>query len=480
MNEQSDYEVTLDLLNLVGHLVIKWKTILLVSLIAAIIGSMIGFIIVRRNNTAVFEEDRIKTTGTELQEEKKIELQAYFDQLVAYDNMIEEQKHINDESYIMCLNPDVSIGCDLFYLLDTDVYNIFDYYTSSILSEDDISKISDKLEDRVGEKDLDEIVVFRTSESFDRVFDENKCILKVTIVTPEKDSCNEVLKIVDKAIIRETKYLKDNGAKIECRFVSQRYNTTVRDYIALVQNEKVTNLGQAYLNKSNFVNSVISKLDADKIEYINSLIEERPIEDNEKTENETIAYEKVYYFCSVSLIIGLLISIAWYVLLYFIDGRLRTAEELKDSFGFPIMQIISFGDPDKTLSKYDFITKFGQKLLQVGPVTPDGSDMLCEEIGNMARRAGIKKIYFAADKSSPGAIEVVRGISQNISNDTIFTEGGICLDASDLKQLLTSDGVVMFPVIDSTKIKHIKEFKNFCERNGINIFGAVAIIGCNS
>lgn len=446
-------EMSIDLVNLFEHILEKWRIILCVSLFSAVVGGMIGIVKGEGPNSSSFIETGTSVSDPEsmLTDEQIENVKLHFTQITAYDRAIDDQRRLNDESYIMSLDPSEAVVYDMQYLFETDINNPAEAYSKNILSEDDYTKIAGFVGPDIGKEGLDESIYFITDATElsqpNDMGHSYKLLLTVGIIAPDKGTCEQMINVLDSAVRVKTELLKDKGAFIESELVSGRYGKNARDLVVELQQKKINALGTLITSRSNYINNTVSRVNETEKAYLDSLLSSESYEPHVNTSQEGIDWKKTVKDIITGILVGLFLSLCWGTFTYIVSGRLHSAEELAESFGIPVLNTLL-------------------------PNSSDTLDMLIEEFNNLIEKNAVKKVYIATDKMATSAAEVAGNISERLSKDISGFVGGIVPDVDDMKQLITSDGVFIIPVIDITKTKTVRNFIQICGRNDKYIVGS--------
>ncbi len=490
---REEYESEIDLMNLLGHILIRWKLILAVAIVCGCIGGLIGFI--RSENSDDYKpaggEEAIVAAAEGLSEAQKAEAEEYYEQMLKYDQMIENHKKLYDESYYMNLDPNTAIGCHLWYMLETDLGNATSIY-SDILTDDDYRKIADVLGTDKNMKYLKEAVTFWSDETMDtynfdltntdrqvgNIKNEYKLLYKVTITAPDRASGDKIAQIADEAVARETEILERYGVAIKCtKLTTRTYDTELTERIIGNQLGKINALGNLETNRGNFYNNIVAKVNEDEKAYIDALYSNTFITDQEKLQKDVnenkFSMMTTLKYVTVSACVGIFAVVCLIASIYIFKGVLHEADEIK-SMGIPVLQTLADERSERENLCNDIISDLGRKIIGEAEVSPASFSIFMEEFNKKVTQ-GIKTVYIAVDKSAGNVTDYARKICE-MEKEVICYTGGIVPDAEDMKHLLTSDSVLLLPTINNTKIKSIVALADICDRNRIYIIGSAPVM----
>ncbi len=488
MNDQQN-ELSIDLVNLIGHLLIKWKGIICVSVLFAVVGGLIGLTRIEtvNNSNSNNAGSVVEDAKSQLTEKQITEAEEYYSLLIACDKAIDEQRVYNEESYIMSLDPKLAVGYDMQYLIETDIENILSVLNVSLLTEEDYIELSKLLGSNIGKRGLDDIISVKAqtlglddnlnTEYMHQGASGNsyKLVLSLTIIAPDRDSCDGIIKLVNSAVERKINLIKEQGAICKCKQVFMGYDVNIQDYINVSQQNVLNMMGSLLTNRSNYINNVIAKLDAKEKAYIDTLLGNVSNETEIGTKNEGVSLRSGLRYLLIGLLTGFILSIIWYTFKYVHGGKIHTTEDLTELFGIPVYRVLSKGYLSNNTAEMDFVKKLGYKLTGADEGSEASLEMLLNELNNKVGSIEAGKTYIATDRESIVAMDFAQRISEQSSEKALYIVGGLEPNADDIKQLLGSDHVILLPAIDVTRGKIIKDFMDICRRNDKVIIGAVPV-----
>ncbi len=488
-------EIRIDPINLVGHLLIKWKIILLFSVVvAAIVGAVAAGIKISRSGDTNGADSSIQSNSAAsgLSQEQIAEAEEICDRITEYDRILEDMKVVYKESYIMSLDPDTAVAYYKLYYLETDISNPTSLF-SYILNEEDYEKISQLLDPDIIKRGLSDVVSLwvnttdttpsyemdleRSNKLAGEIESRKRLIASEMVYAPDKDSCKGIVEIVDKAIDRRVKALIDQGVYANLALFDEGYYTSTQASLTSSQQGKINSLVSFSNGKTGYINNMLATEDDSEKVYINSLLaggpkaeeSEADVNNNQKTE---ISWKNVLTYSLIGLGCGFVLSVILLVVRYLTGGKIRANSELPGYFKIPVLQTIVV---EGAISKPDMITRWG-RLASDGDTEPgDNLVMLTEELNDKAGKEGLRKLYIAVDRFSVDISELLNQICERASEDVKYVVGGLAPSADELKELLASDGVVLIPVLDCTRRKLIKSFLDMCRRNSKNIIGSAPV-----
>lgn len=488
-------EIRIDPVNLIGHLLIKWKKILSFSVIvAAIVGIVATGIKISRSGEGSGAESSGQSNGAAagLSQGQIAEAEDIYSRILDYDRMIENQRTINRESYIMSLDPDTAVAYYKLFFLETDIGNTAALY-NYILNDNDYEEISKLLGPDIVKRGLSEAVSLwanttdadssyamdleRSSKLTGEIETIKRLVVSEVVYAPDKSSCEGIVEIVEKAIERREKSLEDQGAYVKFSSFDEGYYDFAQSSLFSSQQGKINALVGITNGKPGYVNNMLAAASEPEKVYVNSLRAGGPkaVEGNaEGNYNRTteITWKSVFIYAIIGLACGFVLSVIWFVLQYLSGGKIRSISELPGYFKIPVLQTLMV---EGISAKQDLVTQWGRKASGGDIEAGDHLTMLAEELDDKAGKKGLRQIYVAADNASMGTSELLHKLCEGTSEGVKYVSGSIEPSADELKALLASDGIVLIPVLDCTGRKLIKAFLDICRRNDKNIIGSAPV-----
>ncbi len=484
--EVPDEDMPISMINLLGHVLIGWRTILIISLVCACVGGIIGTV-KKLSQTEVTPapvaaskdlETLIAEAAAQLTDDQKAETDEFYSQLLKYEQIIEEQKNIINSSYIMSLDPETAVKYRMQYIIDTDLKDPGAVYNANIITEDDYKEIGDILGEDYGQNGLNEAFSIVSGN----ISNEKKAILTITFLAPDTDTCDTMKKIVETAVERRTKLLKEQGEKVRVSLLEQGIDSNSQTDIANRKKDKNSALVELVNGEAAYVNNMFSGRDPKERVYMDRLRGVMPTETEKKSDEESkdtsdvkeMTWKTVFLYSLIGLLAGLILSIIVFAIKLNNDGKLHSSKTLLVSLKLPVMGILSSNIEGKPLPDA-MITKLGYSLSYGEEEGTDFIPALIEELEDKVRNQGIKQIYFAMDKTSTITKDFAVKISEGLSDCVNCTDGGFTPTADEMKGLLASDCVILLPVLDRTKTGFIRSFVDLCRRNHKYIIGSLPI-----
>ena len=482
--EKIEEEIEIDLIDLLGRLLIKWKACLMFALLGAFCLTLAYNY--RNQSTNEFEYDETKTEEIRSQlptiEVREVE---YVYQL--YSTYIEEatrQKDYIDNSVLLGLSSNSATVLTRTYYINTSEADVVSIISMSINNEEVNNRICKYFGE---ESDLDyvnnwvsvvnitptNIILF--DEAGNQVNTEYKKFMAVTVYGRDIETCINLQNIIENYIneLAETLELNDFGLQIEK--LSEYEESNAKKLIDDRYKQILSNIDQLKVLSKKYEDDLKTNLNDTQMEYFNQL----KLKDEYVKRDGDVSYQSIVKQAVLGFLCGAILYAFLFVMLpYIMDGRIKSSDDL-EMIGIRCLQEVSL--TKSTTAKIDIIKRIGEKIsyqrCREQGETEDVLNMLSTEIKIRLNKAGISegKVFLSSDDNA-----ISRGFGESLveilQKDGVIAKVGDPEEGSDLfGSLLESQGVLIMVVIDHTKRKKLYRIINLCRDNKISILGSVAI-----
>lgn len=529
-------EIEIDLIDLLHHLLLKWRQMLVCMLVGMILVGIYGYnkkvpVVIDDNTGEVVEapvvdEKSLAYLGSKLNDYEKNEAVLAVETYLDYEKAYADRKKLSDESILLQLDPFKVPAC-------VTTYKIIDFTNENVPDESTLTNV-------------DNIVVLYKNALFDKsVISEIKSvnnwdyedgfvreiisigktgldIMTVTCNGLTKEQCESIMDVLDKKINTLAPVVKsqyEHDIKKIQRYYYEIYNSSILDQ---QKTQKDTLIG---IEKS--MQTVASAMTADQKAYYAALlsevkaemtegdkdadalaiakqgtIEEEQLPDvteavsqsqaavaaDKATENEQNVVMVPSKSISVRYIAlgafaGILLVLCFYGALYVLSPKLRTKRDIQDVFGLAVLgEIREENRYNKPLSCVDrfidsLFEKKDEKLSE-----SERMEIISSAICLGIAKAQVKSIFFTgvgtSNRTADFKGKLIAEVEKSSANDNSFTtlSGPSPLLGSDtLKELSTSDAVVLVEEVASSRYEDIARILEICNRFGVKVLGTVVL-----
>lgn len=324
---QMDNEI-LDVKELIFFILRKWRVLFLAGIIGLVVGCCFG----------LFAPER----RVEWLELDKLHLEE-IDQYARYQEIYNEQLRKGKESVYMNLDPEaVHMYNKLYYIkaYEADINHINEMYNSILRDEHIYHELIEASGLQCSEIAMQELVTISFEkyeiEENDFLFGshERDALVTVRAVAPEKEACEKMMTLLDEWVRNVNSFVASKYPNIMVELLSDTYRMGYDSEIMTKRRDYATLLA-TYISEMEKLEKKFS--DDDKLYY-----------------QEVYAIEKSergMTWLKWGLIVGVLFGgmlIAFYGVVFLLDGHVKTIDELKRVYG---LHIIACLKDDKKVNK---------------------------------------------------------------------------------------------------------------------------------
>ena len=490
-NFEQEYEI--DLLDMLRRILLGWRKILLFSLIGAVlVGGVSAFLLFNPKNkdqAKLEEREGILEERSELKgklsplETVNVEkaVESYKSYLVYYDNAVEKGK---DSVY---LNLDPAASCT-----GTALYELSNYHDPNILYVAESSGsmaldlvnmyssllTTDGMLEQLG-KDAGLDCGPEYVKDLIKIVNGGVSLLSVTATAENREQCEKLLQSLDSAIMD----VGDEIRKVtphDISYLNTNYNEDFNYVLAdaqKAQTEKLSTLSVQMMQLS-------TGFSADQKAYYNNLLldigEELPTDE----ETGKIKFVKpVMKRALIGFAAGLVLCIGIICCAYIFVRVLRTSSEMESAYLCYVISTVKEAKDQGKKKILSGIDRYIEKLFDkhFGYINRDEAlKIACQEIAFAVRKKEKKKLYIMGTYSDGGVEELksalTSGVEKELGNAAEIRNGGsIIKDAANLKDMLSSDAVVIVEKTDCSSHKDIAREMLICRKYGVNVIGSVIL-----
>lgn len=252
--------------------------------------------------------------------------------------------------------------------------------------------------------------------------------------------------------------------------IDESYSVQNATALVTYQTEKINNLSTA--------NVKLKDLEKDLDDSLLALAERIiALEDEETTDKEIATEETVSVGISAKFIVigafaGIIIAMCAIVLIYIVDGRLKTDKELKMMYGIRTLGSIEKEKPTRLDKLSNAICYRGIKINDI----KESAEICASQIVTLCANLEKKEVLIVGDKRAVESLKNIQLIEKLKSNGINATYPGDILNDADAVSKLSKDKCVI--IIEKARAsyyvnieKRINEVKN----QGIEILGYITV-----
>lgn len=355
MNRRMEYEDReINLLHLLCYMLEKYKSLIVVLVVGAVLGLGIG--IIKKPEPVVQEEieDTIEEEEYEPTEEMKEKMEIAYQ----FRRLYEQQKEYNDNSIIMQLDSNkMYVGRVTYYLSTIGDEGELSAAYSAIIEEEAFLKKLAKVADTESGYIREVIGASYARSSFNQETDVAAGVITYSVTHYDKDVCRKVLDNLMEQVEKYHQKHRDKYGEYEFRKVVDVLTTRINSSYVDSQNGHTSKLNSFYST----VVSQESKFVDDDLEYYQiHYLGEKDVADDEETivqseAEQTKVNNAVKYFVIGIAMAGFFWAMFWGVQ-YLFDNRIHIKEEVERRYGIPVVGYVR--DDRKKQNRYSKLKKY--------------------------------------------------------------------------------------------------------------------------
>lgn len=486
----SDLEEVVDIKSSIAYLLVKWKLIVLIVLICAVVGG--GYATVKRSrqskgSSGISYEEKLEKSRKALQESDALYVEQLCRQYEDYGERLDKWHSYMEQSALQGMDPYNYIKKTMQYTVLSDNGSAVNALAISLLDKDDYAKIAELMELDPLTASVQELVEVTNASLIvspsiegsiiqDAINDSEgrvSGILNVTCIIDSEDVAEGVQAAIDAAVQKRAAELNNAGAGIVVRKAGATESVNDSAWLIARQQATQTTVTSLQTNRANLVKNSVDTLPDDQLAYFN-LLKMDEEESDEKSVSSSGKKVNVRKYILAGGLGGLLLALAAVYLTFVFSEKIRSEEEIRSNFKLPVLLKILVG---KGAAGADLIRNRGLVILGA-PQETDGNGGLLLKTELERRFAGKegRRVYIAYDWNNEKAAASMNKLAGELTDANMtVTAGNPVASEADCQQLLRSDAVVVAETLNVSAKKTLKEVMEICRRNGIQVLGCVTL-----
>ena len=470
------------------RIIIIWMVVFAVLLNGyAIIKNYKAMSMLKQNNTSDMETSFPEEESLSGEEKKVVE--EIYDVYSSYNKTYDSSKDYYNHSIKMNIDPNHVPKMLIQYRLKTtkNADEIITAFSNILHNEEVCKKIQSKLEKNVDVSYLGELITVEKDESNNEIKDsadislerDNKInVMVIRIVAADKEMCETIANVIEEEIRESSKQLINSLGEFELTYIDSNYSESSDSDLMYLRREGLVQLNSIIIAMDNLKSSLSENQKAYLDELLEEENEEADTKNNIKESEILVDYFNIKYIL-VGLFAGLFISCCWFFVSYILDIHLLTIQELETDFGMHILD--TFTVELKQNKKRCIIDCWINRLFHINKdvCRENKIKMVSTNIQSFAEKNNLEKIHITSVASSDEVENIKREIFKEIDGKELVVSVGnsIISDQKSLKQLASSDGVVLVERVKDSILKEVEKEVEICRNQGIQIIGVIGLNG---
>lgn len=498
MNEE---EVQIDLMTLLHYILRKWRSIIVVMLIVAVVANLYSVKKSMSEAAAVSTteevdiEKQIENAKEELTADELEQVERVYSMYEYNSQLYQENKEYLEKSVLMQLNPNEIPTVMLNYQFkkdqaDEELSNIFTMYENALLDEDTCTAIIQVFGEEYANTSVRELISVTDTENGQNSDiiklqkDKNSGILSIQIYAGSEEQCKQVAEIVKTRVLEYTEQLQQIFGNYTVNAISEQYYISSDSNLNMQKSDVVNVVNEA----CTAIKNITSGLSEKQIGYFNLLAkdcEDQTLvkEDTQETANLTanVQYISMKYIL-IGLLAGMFLAVCWYAVIYIMTQTVKDVDEVKIITNLPVFGTVLRSNEN---GKRNVIDRWIDSWFAYDKKS-ENNDLLLTRISHeVAMLAGQKDkkclliAYSGNDqnvkKQADSLVEKLRELGMNVtSTDSLVSD-----NTEVLKQLESADSAVFVEQLMKSERNQIREAVELCRRCQVEVLGSV-IVGSDS
>ena len=514
MNYRDNLEI--DFMDLLRYVLKKWRVYVAFMLIGVVLAGCYGAIGTIRGSKAEEESDSL--TDVEITQDQLF-TDSEMDDIIEnvelymqYKELYRTRKEYVSDSVKINLDPNsIATYRETFLISDyhtegvefisdtNEVDNIVELYRRTITSNEVLDEVRRSLGWTTSNRLIQELFTLGKS---------GVSVMSLSVYGPDENTCKTIAGVLEKHILakmeticeiqpHELKVLgADYSEENNLSFAEAQKNqidtlaaiikamqgvgTSLSDaqkilYAAMISAVNDENLGGVEPEKN--LRTLSEELMSDQAiaQAISEKQGENPVEVI-STEEEAKGFDPKIII--MAALLGLILPMLWFCLIYILSSCIKTKDEIPDVFKLPLLGSINpKTDISRPFSGVDrFIDRlFGDKASAFSQ--EERLDMVSAAITIGAEKEDIKKLYFTGTDTDDTASELADRIKNGIRTDGLEFESGKSplYDPRSLESLAKADAVVFVEKVGASRYEDIAKLIGLSRKYGVTILGSVVI-----
>lgn len=529
------YEFEIDLIDLLHHLLRKWRSVLVCMFIGMMLFGVYGYF--RKVSVTLdeaiqeveekelpFDENGLPYLGAKISGFQKDEAILAVESYLNYEKIYEERKNAGEKSIILQLDSLSVPGCVTNYKI-SDYSNDNVPEGSSVTNVDNIVRLyRDALFDKSVIEDIRKANSWDYEDGFIRELlrvDKNGLdIMTVTVNAPTKKECEVIVEVMDKKIasvtpdIQEQYYHNIDNAQ-------STYNETVKsdifdkkksqkDDLLSIEKTMQTVSSAMFAEQKNYYTRLLFEVKAcmaagEENVDVRAVAEHAMLEEGaifealaatdqmqDQTIQEPLSEENTVRVASkrispkyivLGAIAGIFLAFCFYGALYVFSPKLRTKGDLQDVFNLSILgEIKDDSRYNRFLSVVDRFIDSAFDKTDWNLTTAERMELITSAICLGQNKTEADSVFITGNCSGKRAEELKESIIAGIyangikrGNFTALSGASPIISSESLKMLSSADFLVLVEETGVSRYDDIARTLELCDKFGVKILGAVVL-----
>ena len=466
----------LDLLDLLADCLLRWKTVLVLLLVGAVLGYSWAHVKNKNMAEPLVIEKAVEEARGKLSEDKAVAVEQLFFQYVSYKEFQKEIRNYYMTFAASDVNLDNTVQMQAKFYVSSDVEKLDQIFKEMVLSESDYQAMREIAPDeQAGATIYDRVSINVVSNDRITVTNLNtegqvpiRYLLSVQLYGNSEEQCREMMQVVETAIRKEADALKELDPKIEVTAAGEEFSYNVAEY---VQNLRKMNIDRMTTseNELNNLNTKVGKLSSGEKGYYDLL--QQQYEGSYSAGRSHVSGKK---WTAIGAFIGFVIAACWVFFPYLMNGKIQSVGEL-ESRGKVLNRVFING-------KSNLFGRLAARLIHADDTDPTvKAELVATDVGILMEKHGKNAVMLLCSQEDADAA----GFAEQVKARLLAKDGSlqVCIgnpigSVDELEMAAKAGMGVAFAEIKKSKRSMLREWRQICARYKLPLAGSVAVRRC--
>lgn len=492
-------EMTIDLKDLLHHVLKKWRAMIVWMLLLAIVFDGYGYYKKTKeaelSETLLAADDAtLKDYKEQLKDAERAEVEAAVDNYISTQKELTHSKAYAKNSIRMEMDPMCVPAMTTQYEIDNhfevvyptidktnNISNIVTSYTSSLMTDDVCNRIAKAMDGTVDGKYVRELL---------SCYMEGNSILTIRVTARNEAECTKMIEVMETVVDEVTPEIQKLYNNFDIKKLESSY---------FVDNDNdLFSEQQSMRDTQNSLKNTLLTIGTDytgaQKEYYTSLLEKKKKENNitaktvgissdedaeevEEKEEGPVSPIQLKYIL-IGMVAGVFLVCCFAGVTYICTSALRTTQDLTDAFQLMLIGQVS-SDEQKKKRIFSGIDKWLDDIFaSKGPkfTREEQLRMINSGIRVACDKAQMKTLFVTGSSNDEESQKLVSELVKAKYADVKVAKGNsIVYDAESLEQMAKADGVVFVERVGQSLYKDIERELELCKKYGVAVVGSIVV-----
>lgn len=487
---QTQDEVEIDLLDLLAALLLKWKLVLALLLVGAIVGYGGAYVKNANSKTEPVEiEKAVEDARGQLSEDQAAAVEQLTLQYANYLNLQKEMRAYYSGFVDNDMTVDNTVQMRSEYYIVSDIQDLDTVFIKMAVTEADYQAMREIAPDEKAGAPIYDRVLFTTAyhekpdnmknNTIDNTInntikvpaqngEKNAYLINVELYGNSEQQCREMTAVIDAAFRREAEELKVLDPDLQLESLGQQLNNNVADYVQSLHKKNLDRMTVSETELNNLTTK-IGKFTSEEKEYYNLLLKQ--YQGASSVAGKHVSEKK---WTAIGAFLGVVLACCAVFFPYLTDGTVKTANELQ-RYASVLSRVSVKGEKN-------LFGRWAAKLRHADGTDPTlKADILATAISIMMEKNGKKALMLLCGEGDADAAALAEQVKAKLlakNSELKVSIGNPIHSADELETAAQAEMSVAFAEMKKSKRAVLREWRQICACCKLPLAGTVAVQRC--